>query len=131
MASMSTRKSQHVLLNDHIIKMTVNEGEVVDADDIREMHTIHLKLTGGNPFVILLDAKKHFTVTPEARELLASEEFLKHHLASAFLVRTVVVKLTGNFFIRFNQPKNPTELFSNEEKAMVWLEAFWTKKKKG
>ena len=121
MQVMSTPKSHHVLLLDHIIKLEIKDDEIIEAEDMRAMHLVNLELSKQKPFGVILNVRKHFVVTKEARELLASSEFSSHHIASAFIVRSLASKLTGNFFIRFNKPKNPTKLFSDEAKALAWI----------
>ena len=106
-----TKKSTHELIEPHIIRMRVRDGEDVEIEDVMQMHEANAKLTGGKPFAVLLDVKNHFNVSKEARELIASERFAEHLLASAFVVRTLAAKLTGNFYLHFNRPHNPTRLF--------------------
>ena len=128
MQMLRTAKSKHTLLLDQIIKMEIDEDEIIEVEDMRAMHEVNLTLSKQKPFGVLLNVRKHFVVTKEARELLASPEFFTHHIASAFIVRSLAAKLTGNFFIRFNQPKNPTKLFSAEAQALEWLKGVMKKK---
>jgi hypothetical protein len=49
-------------------------------------------------------------------------------VASAFVLNSLATRLTGNFFIRFHKPVNPTRLFNDEKKAFDWLRAQMDKK---
>lgn len=121
MELIKTDKTEHRLFAPNIIHLRVKDGEEIDVPEVRKMREANLLLSKGAPFGVLLDARNHFTVTREARALLASEEFARLLLASAFVVRTTASKITGNFYIRFHKPANPTKLFSGEEEALRWL----------
>ncbi|QCR22277.1 hypothetical protein [Pontibacter sp. SGAir0037] len=61
--------------------------------------------------------------TKEARDYLANEgnELV---LASAILINSPVIKMTANFFIMVNKPRNPTRMFTDKKSAVEWLEQF-------
>jgi hypothetical protein len=118
-----TGKCSHRLLERGIILLTINEGETIEEADVREMREAHLKLSHGQPFAILLDATHHFTITHEARSLIASRTFAGQLKASAFVLNSLALRLAGNFYIRFHKPANPTRLFSDKGTALAWLSA--------
>lgn len=48
-------------------------------------------------------------------------------LASAMIVTNPMLKMTANFYIMVNRPKNPTKLFTDRESALEWLSQFKNK----
>jgi hypothetical protein len=112
------------LIEPSIIKVKVHEGIVFDVKETHEIRSLNLELTNGKPYCLLLDYTKYFTITPEAKQLAASEEFSKYRIAFAAVVGSLAAKLSGNFFIKFNLPATPTRLFTNEKDALEWLRGF-------
>ena len=123
------KKTTHVLIESGIIKITVKENETIEEKDVADMHKVNLQLSEGKNFGVLLNAVSNFfTVSPKSRELLASKEYCKSRLATAFVLNSLAIKLMGNFFITFNNPSSPTKLFNNEKEALIWLRKFAEKK---
>lgn len=105
--------------------MEAEESAYFELEDIKEIHAANLKLSGGNPFCILLDTSKgHFSVSPEGNNILASIEYARTRRAAALVVKNLATKMAGYFFIRFNKPPTPTRVFSSGEEAIIWLKTF-------
>ena len=64
------------------------------------------------------------SVKKEIRDYLSSEALLPICKASALLVNSGISKTVGNFFLTFSQPSYPTKIFTNEKKALEWLQSF-------
>ena len=58
------------------------------------------------------------------REKSASKDENKYTIADAFVVKNSSDSLIGNFYIQFNKPHKPTEVFQNREDAIEWLLQF-------
>jgi len=101
----------------------IENGEVDEIQAYLMKETLESKAQGGNYFV-LLDATNNFTVTAEARKLIASKEFSEKRLAAAFVTNSLANKLTGNFFIKINKPHTPVRLFNSKDEALKWLKGF-------
>ena len=115
--------------NPPIFRLTVFEGVDLESEDIVGMASAFRELAKGQKFAVLLDATKLFTVSSEAKALIASKEFSFDRLAAAFVTRSLANRLIGNFFIKFNKPPTPTKLFSEEEPAIEWLKELVEKDK--
>ena len=114
-------KSTHELLAPGIIRLVLKPNFNIEPSDLKEMHQAHLKLSNHSPFGILLITTEFAMPSPESRALLASEEFIKTHKASAYITKSISSKIIGNFFIQFNKPITPTKLFNKEEFGLIWL----------
>jgi hypothetical protein len=122
MPDYSNSKFEITILSPQIFRLRPFDGVELDEHDAREMREVYLRLSGNQPFAILLDASEHFTPTKEASALLASREFSETRIAAAFVTDSLANKLFGNFFIRFNKPASPTKMFNDEARAFKWLE---------
>lgn len=63
------------------------------------------------------------TFTEDAKKFSANEG-VSYSISEAFVLNNGMLKILGNFYLRFNRPKVPTRLFSNEEEARKWLDTF-------
>lgn len=63
------------------------------------------------------------TFTEEAKKFSANEG-VSYSISEAFVLNNGMLKIIGNFYLRFNRPKVPTRLFSGEEEARKWLNTF-------
>jgi hypothetical protein len=122
MADYSSDKFEITILTNRIFKLRPFEGMELNVSDVEEMRGIYLKFSNNESFAILLDATHPSTLIPEARVLLASEEFAVKRIAAAFVTRSLASKIIGNFFIQFNKPASPTKMFNDEKSALEWLQ---------
>jgi hypothetical protein len=121
MADYSNSKFNITVVADRIFKLKPVPGAEITVGDVKNMREIHLRLSGGQPFAILLDATGEFEIGEEARKLIASGEYSEKRISAAFVTPGLVNRLVGNFFIQFNKPASPTRLFSDEASALAWL----------
>ncbi len=104
-----------------IIRLALNDNVDIQERDIYELSEANQKLAEEERYSLLVVSGKYSTVTPEARELAASESFSTRRIALAFVTDDLAQRLLVNFFIKFNKPNTPTKLFSNEDDAKKWL----------
>ena len=72
----------------------------------------------------MVDFRKAWHISRDARIFLASKEATDLNSAMAILVEDLNSTLTANFFIKFNKPACPTKMFNSRETALAWLETF-------
>ena len=104
------------LLHTHLFSGT--EIDLTQAKQIQEMAA---KLTGQDRYRSLVTMDGNVSITSEGRTVGASEQSTRNMIAQAIVVTGLATRLLGNFFIRFNKPASPTELFSSREAALEWL----------
>lgn len=108
-----------------IIKIESFSGEYIEKEDVDQIREANLKLSGGKPFMVLLDTSQgHAPASPEANKLMASKEYGIGRKAIAIVAPSLAAKLLSNFFIRFNKPHTPTRVFTDEAEAIEWLRNF-------
>lgn len=121
MALVETRTCTFELDPRGFVRATMKEGAEFDLEDAREATTATAQLTGGVAYPILVDSRRMRYQTKGAREHFVGPEGVKVATAVALLVGSPVTRMVGNFFLRTNQHRNPTQLFSNEADAVSWL----------
>ena len=90
----------------------------IDLDIAKMSVAIRLRLTQNRPCKLLADLKnlkvisKEYYASTEGTYLLEAVATI----APSFLARTIVT-----FFLNFNKPKLPFQIFSNKTKALDWL----------
>ena len=61
------------------------------------------------------------SVSKEAREVVASREFMGKTLAKALIVDSLKHRIVGNFYLSVNKPNIKTKIFSERAEALKWL----------
>ncbi len=110
-------------LGNSIMRVTVCDDIELEIQDAKDMRNMLVNLSSNEKYCVLLDATNPFTVSPEARALIAGKEFSSERIAAAFVITSLANMLIGNFFIKVNKPSSPTKIFSTEENAFQWLKA--------
>ena len=94
-------------------------------NDSHEIVAARTSLAKGKKYPVMYTTKYSF-VTPsnEVSEYLTSPERTRLVLADAFVVKSFSQRLAAKAYYLIKKPKKPTSIFSSEEKALEWLEAF-------
>lgn len=121
MTEFKTSKCIIKLISPTIVENKIIDGCDINLIDLTEIRNINLKLTNGKPYVVLLDAGEYTSITTEAREISATENFSKNLIAKAFVISSIPQRIVGNFYIKVNKPFASTKLFTSKEKAIEWL----------
>ena len=73
---------------------------------------------------LLLDMRQIKAQKREVRDYYASQEAAQKYRAVAILVGSPISKVIGNIFLGIGKLPVPTKLFSSDQEALVWLQAF-------
>ena len=117
------------MIEDGIFRLIFIENAEIELEDAKEMGTIIRQIANGQKFAVLVDGTNVFSVSPEAKVLIASKEYTKDRIAAAFIINSLGNRIAGNFFIKFNKPATPTQLFNDEKSALEWLKGVIKKDK--
>ncbi|MCW3083794.1 MAG: hypothetical protein JWP12_1160 [Bacteroidetes bacterium] len=117
----TTDKYSVTMLTETIFRLKVAEGTELELEDVQEVRSAFMHYSKGKKFMVLFDANNLFSITPEARVLIASEEYTRDRVATAFVTDQLSGKLLCNFFIKYNRPATPTKVFTDESSAYSWL----------
>lgn len=82
------------------------------------------KVSKDKAYPSLFTVDKFLVPNSEVREYMASERRTKHSLADGFVLHSLPQKIMGNFYLKFNSPPIPTQMFSREADAIQWLRQF-------
>jgi hypothetical protein len=110
-----------VLFKYPVTTLRFKENAELDVKEIREIFTTVDTLNNGRPGFVLTDARVDLTITAEGRKIAADKEEFPSLVANAVVLNSLPVKLTANFFLKFNKPHFKLRIFNTEEKAMEWL----------
>jgi hypothetical protein len=119
--TINTTTAEYSILENQIIFCKLLKDAHVDIQEVNENFEATMKLADGKPYAALLDARTDTTVTKEARELAMSPEYGKLLVAHAIVTHSLANRLIASFMIRFDKPRAPTKLFSNDSDALAWL----------
>ena len=117
-----------VFLKDKVVVVKYKADANVALEDVLAIHEAEKKLTSEKKHLTLLDARDFITVSDAALKFGASAKPAKYRAAAAVLVNTLGMRMLGNMYLIFNKPKVPKKMFSDEKKAMDWLNGFSEKK---
>ena len=73
---------------------------------------------------VVIDITDTREITKEARDYFANERTASIQRATALLTKSPVSRIIGNFFLGLNKPISPTQLFTDPQKAVEWLQTF-------
>jgi len=112
-------------IEDDILFMRKKQDADLTLEASVEGVEIRKKLQNGKPMLTVIDTRKVFQVSREAREYGARKEVEELSIAMAIIPGTsLAATIVGNFFIKFNKPTVPTRIFKSEEKALEWLKSY-------
>ena len=119
----TTDKYSVTMITETIFRLKMAEGMEMELEDVIQVRSTFLNYSKGKKFMVLFDANNFFSISPEARELIASEEYTRDRVATAFVTDQLSGRLLCNFFIKYNRPATPTKVFTDESSAYSWLQA--------
>lgn len=117
-------------LSTHFGFMWLNEEGIVvivtmipehTLDNAKESMAYTKKLAAGTPRPMLVDMSKVRSINKEAREEYVKKIDEPFITAVALLTNSNISRMVGNFFIGLNNMQIPAKLFTDPEKARVWL----------
>ena len=84
------------------------------------------KLTNKKKMPFLSIAKDGVTVTLQTRKYTATKKANKYLSAVAMVITkgNLAHRIIGNVIVKVDNRPTPTKLFTNEEKAIAWLQKF-------
>lgn len=96
------------------------EGATQTGESAREMFDAARLLVASDEWLPMLVLANRSRTDRSARAEFATIG-VSHTAAVALVIRSKVAKITGNFFLRINQPDFPVQLFESSEDAVEWL----------
>jgi hypothetical protein len=120
-STIETRTARIEVLEGGIVVARMND-EVQTLDDARANLAASIRLAEPDRKPLLVDIRNARPLLPEVRVQYAGERFDPYFVALGLLVRNNPLGITmGNIYFKIARPGIPTQLFSEERKALAWL----------
>jgi len=106
--------------DDLIVQLHIHTGCTVETEKIDEIfEAIHRDFPKARG--LLVTAGNQASLSQEAREKVSASGLTEQIEADAIVVEHYQHHMTANFFIRYNKPSRPTQIFKTEAEARNWL----------
>ena len=109
---------------DGIIFTVFEKNTVLDIEVSKLAVAERLRISNKRTMPIFIDLTNVYYTDAKARKYMATKEAVKYITAGAFLLDNEIMRLAGNIFIRIDKPVIPTKLFTDKDKALLWLSNF-------
>ncbi|HXD94381.1 MAG TPA: hypothetical protein VNX01_14340 [Bacteroidia bacterium] len=112
------------MLDKNMLLVTMKEDAEVDLAAAIENHEVAIRLTKGDKYLCLVDARVYTTITDEARKYAMNPEMYKHVIAQAVVITSLATRLLANFLMPFTKRNKIVEmkLFNDYDLAYNWLQ---------
>ena len=110
-------------LKDNLLFLRPKDNYVIDEDDMKALNEAIGSTFGKTKFFNIVEFGAYNNVTQEARRYAATEESNQYTLADAYIIKSLALKIMGNFYLKVDRPPVPTRLFKDFESALEWLES--------
>lgn len=106
--------------DDQIYKYIAINNCTIDIDTLQKMTKTGDEWNGTRLCANLVDVRDMLFIDSKTREYAAAQ-YRPHVAGQAILINSKVSSYFANIFLKFNKPKVPTRLFTQEEEALGWL----------
>ena len=108
--------------NDKILKLRIKDGVTIDLKQAKIINENMRKHATDGRIPVLIDARVSYNWNKDAQQYLADNSDFR--LATAVLSDNPFSRLLTNTFVKIFKPVYPVKLFTDEEKAIEWLNQF-------
>jgi hypothetical protein len=115
------RTSVLSLREDGIMQMDMRAVDEFTLEDARECAEAIRQIAKDKKIALLATINHYVSMDKDVREFWASELLESCVKCEAFVIENVSMKMIAKFYILFNKPKRPTQLFTSEKSAIAWL----------
>ena len=124
METITLKKAILHIRNDGILHIHIKPHADLQLDDAAEIVEIMGKAGNGKKFPVLIDAGEFANIDKEVRVFSASPESNIYTIADAIAYHSFAQKLIAGFYMKYNQPVVPTQVFADKAEAVKWLKTF-------
>jgi hypothetical protein len=110
------------LSDDGLVIVRIRDGAHQSLDDAKVNLAMALSETGGCRRPLLVDIRTAQPLDADARHHYSGQALVDSFSALALLVEgSPLGRMVGNVYLRVARPGIPTQLFSEESRAVEWL----------
>lgn len=102
----------------------VKPNAIIELNDAQQNSDAVRQLSNGLRYPLLVNLKEIYYISKEARDHFSMQGRNPGISAIAMLIKSPGSRIIGNFFISLSKPAVPTQLFTEEAKAIKWLQQF-------
>lgn len=123
---MPATRTAHINLNDEgLVVVRINDGAAQSLDDAKSNLAMAVSETRGTRRPLLIDIRTAQPLDADARHHYSGQTLVEAFSALAMLVEgTPFGRMFGNVYLRVARPGIPTQLFSDETRAVQWLHGY-------
>ncbi|MCH8904616.1 MAG: hypothetical protein IIA45_11955 [Bacteroidetes bacterium] len=119
-----TENGATYLREDGIIHYTGKKNYGEDLGTSKENVAANRKVGHYQKRPLLIDTRGNISLTKESRDYYSSAEVTDYFSSIALLTDGMISQVICNFYMGINKPATPTRLFTNEQKAILWLKKY-------
>ena len=120
----NTRTAEISLEKEGYIKLKIIAGSVIDEEDALDNLLVVKNLSDGQKKLKLIDLRGQWKFTAKGKKITEKNTSTKTTIARAYIIDSLLTKITMKFFESFSRPSLPQKFFSNEKEAVKWLLTF-------
>ena len=110
------------LNKDGVVVVKIRNGAYQSLDDAKTNLAMAIAVTAGRRRPLLVDIRTAQPLDAEARHHYSGQTLVDGFLALALLVDSSPFgRMMGNVYLRVARPGIPTQLFTDERRALEWL----------
>ena len=119
-----TKTAQIALDDQGLLIVRIRDGAHQSLADAKENLALAVSETQGRRRPLLIDIRKAQPLEADARHHYSGQTLVERFSALALLIEgTPFGRMMGNVYLRIARPGIPTQLFSDEVRALEWLTA--------
>jgi len=122
---MPETKTARIALNDQgLLIVRIKDGAYQSLADAKVNLAVAVSETRGERRPLLIDIRKAQPLEADARHHYSGQTLVERFSALALLIEgSPFGRMMGNVYLRIARPGIPTQLFSDEGRALEWLSA--------
>jgi hypothetical protein len=122
---MPETKTARIALNEKgLLIVRIKDGAHQSLADARENLAVAVSETAGARRPLLIDIRTAQPLEADARHHYSGQTLVERFLALALLIDSSPFgRMMGNVYFRIARPGIPTQLFTDEARALEWLSA--------
>lgn len=113
-----------IWISNGILVMEYKPRLVMNIEIAKQIVSDRLKVSNGVSRPILLDARNFVSMDRATMKFYKTKDVVQYVTSAAFLTGNALGSLAGNIFLTLEKPLVPTKLFTDEQKAIAWLEKY-------
>lgn len=119
-----TAKETLELRDDGILYCTIHKGAYLSEDDAIEIISAVKTIAHNGSVPTFLDLRAGEGASIKARHIFMDPELVKYQNSVAMIIDKGISYLLASFFMGFNKTAFPIKVFTDETKAIQWLQNF-------